>query len=65
MFVLIVVSVLTMTGPWGMKAQGGMNGFSVPNLSEKACKEAKKQILEEGLKKLEAEKLIVICVKQE
>lgn len=64
MFVLIVVSLLTMTGPWGMKASGGMNGFSIRDLSEISCKEAKKQIIEEAQKRLEAEKLIVICIKQ-
>ncbi len=65
MFVLIVISILTMTGPWGMKASGGMNGFSVSNLSEKACQEAKKQIVEAVQKKLQEEKLVVVCVKQE
>lgn len=63
MYILIVVSLLTMTGPWGMKASGGMNGFSISGLSEKACKEAKKEIIEEAKRKLDADKIIVICQK--
>ena len=51
MFVLIVVSVLTMTGPWGMQAKGGMNGFSVPHLKESACNRAKDKILTQAREK--------------
>ena len=65
MFVLIVISILTMTGPWGMRAQGGMNGFSVRLKTETACNRAKDKILAQAKEKGAGELVIAICEREE
>ena len=65
MYILIVVGMLTMTGPWGIKAGGGMNGFSVRLKTETACNRAKDKILAQAREKGVSDLLIAICEREE
>ena len=63
MWILIVLGLFVGSGPFSHQSRGGMSGFSVRDLTETACKQAKDKILSEAKEKGAENFVIVICQK--